>query len=53
MLRKRITEILHAELPVIPVSWFEHTVAVSGRLKPVPVDPFEQRYLIDRMAWAN
>jgi len=53
-LRRRITEILHAELPVIPVSWFEHTVAVSNRVKqPVPIDPFEQRYLIDRMAWAN
>jgi peptide/nickel transport system substrate-binding protein len=52
-LRKRITEILHAELPVIPVSWFEHTVAVSTRVKPVPIDPYEQRYLIDRMAWAN
>ena len=53
-LRKRITEILHAELPVIPVSWFEHTVAVSSRMKqPVAIDPFEQRYLIDRMAWAN
>lgn len=52
-LRKRITAILHAELPVIPVSWFEHTVAVSSRVKPVPIDPYEQRYLIDRMAWAN
>lgn len=52
-LRKRIGEILHTELPVIPVAWFEHTVAVSNRLKPVPVDPYEQRYLIDRMAWAN
>jgi peptide/nickel transport system substrate-binding protein len=52
-LRKRITEILHAELPVIPVSWFEHTVAVSNRVRPVPIDPYEQRYLIDRMAWAG
>jgi peptide/nickel transport system substrate-binding protein len=53
VLRKRIGEILHAELPVIPVAWFEHTVAMSGRVKPVPIDPYEQRYLIDRMAWAN
>jgi peptide/nickel transport system substrate-binding protein len=52
-LRMRITEILHAELPVIPVAWFEHTVAVSNRLRPVPVDPYEQRYLIERMAWAD
>jgi len=53
VLRQRITAILHEELPVIPVSWFEHTVAVSMRLKPVPVDPYEQRYLIERMAWAD
>lgn len=52
-LRRRIAGILHAELPVIPVAWFEHTVAVSQRLRPVPVDPYEQRYLIERMAWAD
>lgn len=53
-LRRRISEILHAELPVIPVSWFEHTAAVSNRVKqPLPIDPYEQRYLIERMAWAN
>jgi len=53
-LRRRITEILQVELPVVPVSWFEHTVAVSSRLKqPITVDPFELRYLIERMAWAD
>jgi peptide/nickel transport system substrate-binding protein len=51
VLRKQIVGIIHDEAPVIPVSWFEHTVAVSGRLKNVAIDPYETRYLIERMAW--
>jgi peptide/nickel transport system substrate-binding protein len=51
-LRRAITQLIHDEMPVIPVSWFEHTVAVSGRVKGVAIDPFEMRYLLDRVAWA-
>lgn len=50
-LRKDITALLHAEAPVIPVSWTQHTVAVSGNLKTMPIDPYEMRYLIDRAIW--
>lgn len=50
-LRAEITTLLHDELPVIPVAWFEHTVAVSPRLRNVAIDPFEMRYLAEAMAW--
>ena len=50
-LRAEITALLHDELPVIPVAWFEHTVAVSPRLRDVAIDPFEMRYLAEAMAW--
>lgn len=50
-LRTEITRLIHDEAPVIPVSWFEHTVAVSGRIKGVAIDPYETRYLLDRISW--
>jgi peptide/nickel transport system substrate-binding protein len=43
--------LLHDELPVIPVAWFEHTVAVSPRLRDVAIDPYEMRYLAEAMVW--
>jgi peptide/nickel transport system substrate-binding protein len=51
-LRREITRLIHAEMPVIPVSWFEHTVAVSTRVRGVMIDPFEMRYMLDRTTWA-
>lgn len=53
-LRRRIAAILQTELPVIPVSWFEHNVAVSPRvaLPSVVLDPFEQDYGAAGLRWA-
>ncbi len=50
-LRGRIMALLHEQMPAVPVSWTEHTVAVSSRLKNVAIDPYEMRYLIERMGW--
>ncbi|MFY7962460.1 MAG: ABC transporter substrate-binding protein, partial [Elsteraceae bacterium] len=50
-IRAEITTIIHDEAPVIPVAWFEHTVAVSNRLANVIIDPFETRYFLDRASW--
>lgn len=51
-LRQGITRLIHEDMPVIPVSWFEHTVAISTRVAGAAVDPFEMRYLLDRVRWA-
>jgi peptide/nickel transport system substrate-binding protein len=45
-LRKDILKLLHEEMPVTPVSWFEHTIAVHKRVKGLVVDPFEMRYML-------
>jgi peptide/nickel transport system substrate-binding protein len=50
-IRTEIMKIIHDEAPVIPISWFEHTVAVSRRLANVTIDPYEMRYMLDRMKW--
>jgi len=53
-LRKQIVTVLQDQLPVIPVSWFEHNAAVSNRvaMDSVTLDPFEQSYLVPAMRWA-
>jgi peptide/nickel transport system substrate-binding protein len=53
-LRKQIVTVLQDQLPVIPVSWFEHNAAVSTRvvLDSVTLDPFEQSYLLPAIRWA-
>ncbi len=50
-LRGAMMRMLHEEMPAVPVSWTEHTVAVSSRLRNVAIDPYEMRYLIERMDW--
>lgn len=51
-LRRRASEILHGQMPVIPIAWFDHGVAVNRRLAGVVVDPFELTYGVSRMRWA-
>jgi peptide/nickel transport system substrate-binding protein len=50
-LRRRTSEILHAEMPVVPIAWFDHGVAVSRRLSGVTIDPFELSYRVSAMRW--
>lgn len=51
-LRQEITRLIHEDMPVIPVSWFEYTAAVSERVRGVVMDPFEKRYFTERVTWA-
>jgi len=51
-LRGRMIGLLADEMPVVPVSWSEHSVAVSGRVAQVAIDPYEARYLVERMKLA-
>ncbi|MDR7148335.1 peptide/nickel transport system substrate-binding protein [Hydrogenophaga palleronii] len=51
-LRGSVATVLQAELPVIPVAWYQHSMTASTRLRNVSVDPLERSYRISRMAWA-
>lgn len=51
-LRGSIATVLQAELPVIPVAWYQHSMTASARLTNVSVDPLERSYRISRMGWA-
>ncbi|MFN7191818.1 MAG: ABC transporter substrate-binding protein, partial [Rhodospirillales bacterium] len=52
-LRASAARILHAEMPVVPVAWFDYGVAANRRLQNVSVDPFELSYRLDAMRWTE
>lgn len=52
-LRQHIAGILHEELPVIPISWYRQTAAVSPDVHGVTLDPLERSYRISQMRWAD
>ena len=51
--RRVVATVLHTELPTIPVAWYDHTAAISRRLKGVVIDPFELSYNLAGMRWAE
>lgn len=52
-LRRRIAEILDAELPVLPIAWYDYPVAINRRVSNVRIDPFELSYHLSEMKWAG
>lgn len=51
--RGAIARILQAELPVVPIAWYRHTVAVAKRVRDVSIDPLERSYRIGAMRWSG
>lgn len=49
-LRRSIAGLVHAELPIIPVVWYDQIVATHPRIGGFVNDPLEQRYLLNRIA---
>ena len=50
-LRRRVTQTLQDELPVIPVAWYRQHVAVNPRVRGVTLDPLERSYRLTSMEW--
>ena len=44
---------IHQELPMIPVVWYQHTLAVKKGLQGVVVDPLERSYGLSAVRWAK
>jgi peptide/nickel transport system substrate-binding protein len=51
--RRAIAGIIHEELPIIPVTWYDQIIATHPRLSGFVNDPLEQRYFLDRVALAS
>ncbi len=48
-----VREALQSDLPVIPIVWYQHTVAIAKGLRGVVVDPLERSYGLSGMTWAD
>ena len=50
-LRGALSTVLQAELPLIPVAWYQHTATHSKRVGNVSIDPLERSYRISHITW--
>jgi len=44
---------LQAELPVIPIVWYQHTVAIADGLQGVIIDPLQRSYGLSAVSWSD
>ena len=44
---------IHAGLPMIPIVWYQHTVAYAKALEGVAIDPLERSYGLSKVKWAE
>ncbi|HEY0212125.1 MAG TPA: ABC transporter substrate-binding protein [Paenirhodobacter sp.] len=51
--RNRAIEILQADLPVIPVAWYQQTAAVSTGITGAVIDPYERTIGLRQIRWAQ
>lgn len=49
--RDVVTAQLQSDLPVIPITWYQQSAAVTKRLKNVELDAFERHFGLRDMAW--
>lgn len=50
-LRRRIIEIIHTEVPLIPVVWYDQIVAINTRVSGFVNDPYEQRLRLNELSF--
>ena len=45
--------ILQADLPIIPIAWYQQTLAVSDSVEGATIDPFERSFGLQDIRWAE
>lgn len=48
-----VASTLQTELPVIPISWYQHTVSIAKGLQDVVIDPLQRSYGLSEISWAE
>ena len=51
--RAAAAAILQAELPIIPIAWYQQTLAVSDKVEGTAIDPFERSFGLQDIRWAE
>ncbi|NKB61985.1 MAG: hypothetical protein GKR95_07550 [Gammaproteobacteria bacterium] len=47
----KVARVLHEELPLIPIVWYQHTVSIASGLKGVIIDPLQRSYNLSKVSW--
>jgi len=50
---KTVVADIHNELPLIPVTWYQHTVSVAAGIEGVVIDPLERSYGLEFISWSE
>ncbi|MGQ4274805.1 ABC transporter substrate-binding protein [Terrihabitans sp. B22-R8] len=48
-----VTQSVQNELPVLPIAYYQHTIAHNSKLEGVVVDPLEMNYGLAAMSWSK
>lgn len=51
--RAEAAAILQADLPIIPIAWYQQTLAVSDAVEGAEIDPYERSFGLQNMRWAE
>ncbi|MFA9432320.1 ABC transporter substrate-binding protein [Egicoccus sp. AB-alg2] len=51
--RGEVAQILHDELPVVPVAWYRQSAVVDQRLDGFELDPLERNWLLSQLRWRD
>lgn len=51
--RAEAAVILQTELPIIPIAWYQQSLAVSDKVEGATIDPFERTFGLQDMRWAE
>lgn len=49
VLKQTISKIIHDELPIIPVVYYQQNVVAHQEVKNVTLDPFERRFFLEKL----
>ncbi|RMO68494.1 ABC transporter substrate-binding protein [Pseudomonas syringae group genomosp. 3] len=52
-LRNKIVGLIQNDLPLIPVTWYRQSIAVSNSVRGAAIDPFERTFGLSTMKWAE
>lgn len=49
-LKQQISQVIHDELPIIPIVYYQQNVVAHKTIKNVELDPFERRFLLEKLS---
>lgn len=52
-LRNQVVALIQADLPLIPIAWYQQSIAVLNTVKGASIDPFERTFGLSTMEWTK